>query len=316
MNLAPADRRNERVQLRCWMATGQFAAIDDYLHRHIARAEEQPLRKARRYYREYKQLQKTAPMVVAAWRAALDNTGPGAALGAPHSEATLIQDLSQGTPPDDVQLVISEWKALLERERIGKVELFDQTSARAWIDEQAPEFSQLFAGAFHYAMESDIFRIAYASKRPCIYVDADGWPLDHAAEILKFAVQSQRTMLYFRAQRPWIANGFFVSAANCPFFTELVTQSLRLNLDDWVVGRATIGKTFGPARYNKVLTDIIKQSDTPTVTLVEEVPGCSRISMKSGEIYFSHEAAIAAVKPPYLLAYTATDEYWKRIASK
>jgi tetratricopeptide (TPR) repeat protein len=313
MTLAPADRRNERVQMRCWMATGEFAVIENYLIRQGARAEEHPLRKSRRDYREYKQLQKNAPVAPAAWRAALDNAGPVTAVAAPHRNATMIQYWSQGTPPDDVQLVISEWKALLEQERIGKVELFDRTLAGAWIDEHAPEFAAQFSNAFHYAMEADIFRVAYASKRPSIYVDADDWPLEHTAAILKFCIARQKSMLLFRSFKPWISNGFFISRPECPFFRELAFECLAIKLDEWQNDRVTIGNTFGPGRYNDVLIKLLQKSATVSASAIEGLPGCSRLALDGDEIYFSHEAAVAALKPPFVLGYKATDDYWKKL---
>jgi tetratricopeptide (TPR) repeat protein len=315
--LAPEDKKIELLVTRCMMAAGEFDALGKLLKDAGPRVFEQPLRKARRYFREYTRLQRTAPAVAAAWRAALDNVVERSVVssGAVH-QATMIQYWSQGTPPDDIQLVFSEWKDLLQRDGIGELQLYDRSSAAAWIAEHAPEFSDFFAGAFHYAMESDIFRIAFASKRPCIYLDTDGWPLEHTAEILKFALNSQKCMLYFRAQRPWVANGFFVSTPESPFFVELVSQVRQLRLEDWPRNRLTVGKTFGPARYNKVLIDLVHRSRAREVSSVEEAPGCSRLTLDGEDIYFSHEASVAAVKPPFSLNYTATGEYWKRLAGK
>lgn len=315
--LAPNDKKIELLVTRCMMAAGEFEALGKLLRDAGPRVFEQPLRKARRYFREYARLERTTPAVAAAWRAALDNVveKPIVSSGPGH-QATMIQYWSQGTPPDDVQIVLSEWKDLLLRERIGELELYDRSSAAAWIDKHAPEFSDFFASAFHYAMESDIFRIAYASKRPCMYLDTDGWPLEHTAEILKFALKSRKTMLYFRAQRPWVANGFFVSTPESLFFTELVAQTRQLHLEDWPKNRLTVGRTFGPARYNKVLIDLVRRSRVCEVSSVEDVPGCSRLTLDGHEIYFSHEASVAAVKPPFSLNYTATGEYWKRLAGK
>lgn len=317
LSLAPEDRRNERVLLRCWMATGEFDSIEDYLQRAGARADEQPLRKSRRYFREYQRLNQTTPAVVRAWRNSLENIAQPRGIPARgNNAATMIQYWSQGAPPKDVELVIAEWASLLEREEIGQLKLFDRNSAARWIDEHAPEFSGQFAKAFHYAMESDIFRVAYASKHACIYLDTDSWPLEHSGAILKFAVTSGRSMLYLRAQRPWIANGFFVSSLDCPFFAELVSQCLSLDLDKWRRNRMTVGKTFGPSRYNKVLGDLLKRSSNWKSDPIAGVPGCSRLTFDGAEIHFSHEAAVAAVKPPFILGYTATESSWKRISGK
>lgn len=317
--LAPEDPKIQLLLTRCLMAAGEFQTLGQFLKDAGPKVFEQPLRKSRRYFREYTRLRKIAPAIADAWRHALDNPvdrAPASFTCRSDCRSTMIQYWSQGTPPDDIRLVLSEWESLLEREKIGELKLFDRTSAGKWIQEHAPEFRVLFASAFHYAMESDIFRIAYASRHPCIYLDTDSWPLDHTAEILKFALRTGESMLYFRVQRPWIANGFFVAAPGCPFFAELVQQTLDLNLDDWPRNRLTVGKTFGPARYNKVLADLVRKSESCEVSSVTDVPGCSRLTIDGAALYFSHEAAVAAVKPPFTLGYTATGEYWKRLAVK
>jgi hypothetical protein len=144
-------------------------------------------------------------------------------------------------------------------------------------------------------------------------VDADGWPLEHTARILKFCIGERKSMLYFRSYKPWIANGCFVSMPECPFFRELVSQCLRINLDEWPANSETIGKTFGPERYNDVLADLIRDSAHYAVSAIKDLPGCSSLTLGGGEIYFSHEAAVAAVKPPFMLGYKATEAYWKKV---
>jgi endogenous inhibitor of DNA gyrase (YacG/DUF329 family) len=230
----------------------------------------------------------------------------------PEQPATVIQYWSQGVPPRDVQLVASAWRELFEREQIGEVQLFDHSTAKAWITENAPEFSGHFAKAFHFAMEADIFRIAFASKRPCVYVDIDAWPLENAAEIVKFGIRQRRSMLYLRSYRPWLGNGFFISTPNCPFFKELVSQCLAIDLAEWVADRHTILKTFGPMRYNDVLFRVIDSSKMSEASPIEGVPGCSKLILDQGEILFTHEAAVASMKPPFTLDYKATEASWKK----
>jgi hypothetical protein len=316
VKLAPGDRKEEYLLTRCWMAAGDIDQTGNYLDEAGSRALEQPLRKAARNFGELKRLRTTAPALVAAWREALDNVAGAADAAAPDADygATVIQYWSQGTPPDDVQVVMSEWKQLVERHRIGHVKLFDRSAAEIWISENAPEFSHHFAKAFHFAMEADIFRIAYASKLPCIYVDADDWPLENSAAILKFCIRKQKSLLFFRSYKPWISNGFFISTPSCPFFRELVSQCLTINLDEWLNNRVTIGNTFGPAQYNDVLMELMQDSAASAVSRVEGLPGCSKLTLDGDEIYFSHEAAVAALKPPFILGYKATDAYWKKLA--
>lgn len=314
--LQPEDPRNAAFLLQCYMAGQRFDDIETFVGPDGA-AEKGLLRKEYQYYTDLKRLMKVAPAFASAWKLALENgvdrePAPGGdtrALG-----ATMIQYWSQGSPPDDVKIVFENWKSLFETEQLGQVELYDRDSAEAWIGENAPEFLRQFSKAFHYAMEADIFRIAYASKQPCIYMDIDSWPLEHTAAILRFALESDVTMLYLRAHRPVIANGFFVSRPDCPFVKELVDQCLAIDLDNLPKDYLVLEGTFGPSRYRKVFTDLLESAQTAAASSVESVPGCSSVLLDGSRICFAHEAAVASVRPPFPLGYKATEDYWKSLS--
>jgi hypothetical protein len=274
------------------------------------------LKEEQRYFHGFKRLIDTTPVLASAWKLALSNgveSVPAPVHDRPLRElgATMIQYWSQGSPPDDVQIVSDNWKMLLETERLGRVELFDRKSALGWIEDNAPEFVGQFSAAFHYAMESDIFRLAYASRRPCIYMDIDSWPLEHSAAILRFAIEKSATMLYLRAHRPTILNGFFVSTPESPFFRRLIDECLAIDLGSMPKNYLTLEATFGPTRYGKVFGDFVQSSRNASASIVSEVPGCSVVSLEGSEVYFAHEAAVASVRPPFPLGYKATDGYWK-----
>lgn len=266
------------------------------------------------HFRQYERLKTEAPTLVDAWTRSLQNSG-SKRIETSKAPASLpiIQYWSQGRPPPDVMRVVDRWRKLLDAEQLGQLELYDRSSAEQWISANAPEFSRLFGDAFHFAMESDIFRIAYASRSQCVYVDIDSWPLENAAAILRYGNESARSLLYFRAYRPWIANGFFVAQPGCPFFAELVRQALEVDLAALPKAHQTIDETFGPSRYNKVLLDLItgaacvSSADAPA-------PGCSTISLDGRDISFSHDAAVAAVKPPFRLSYVGTNDHWKQVS--
>jgi hypothetical protein len=251
---------------------------------------------------------------VKAWELALANRheeSPAEASDGCSLGATMIQYWSQGTPPSDVQIVCDNWRTLFAREGLGDIEVYDRASAEVWIRENAPEFAGQFAQAFHYAMESDIFRIAYASKRPCIYMDIDSWPLEHTASILRFAVKSASTMLYVRSSRAGIVNGFFVSTPECAFTKELVKQCLAIDLAPLPKTYQVLESSFGPSRYTRVLLDLLNANPGSSASSAPEVPGCSFLSLGKSRIYLAHEAAVAGVRPPFPLGYKATDDYWK-----
>lgn len=312
LRIAPEDRKNHRILTQCWMAAGEFDAVAEFLQGR-GPASGQPTFGKHAYYHDYQRVRESAPELLAAWRCAVENVVVApVAKPAPEQPATVIQYWSQGAPPPDVQLVASAWRRLLEREQIGKVELFDRGSAESWIAGNAPEFSAHFSKAFHFAMEADIFRIAYASRQRCIYVDVDAWPLEQTAEILKFGLRHDRSMLYLRSYRPWLGNGFFISAPGCPFFRELAVQCVAIDLDDWPRDRDTILKTFGPIRYNDVLLKLIENSRASEAIPILGVPGCSKLMLDEGKIHFTHEAAVASMKPPFTLDYKTTEASWKK----
>jgi hypothetical protein len=223
----------------------------------------------------------------------------------------MIQYWSQGAPPADVQIVCDTWRSLFDRQNLGSVELYNRSSAEAWIREYAPEFSSLFSQAFHFAMESDIFRIAYASKRKCIYMDIDSWPLEHTAQILRYAVLSKETMLYLRAHRATIVNGFFVSTPESRFIKELTRQCLGIDISRLPRSYMVLENSFGPSRYNKVFSDLLASSRESSAAMLKQIPGCSVVSLENSQLYFAHEAAVASVRPPFPLGYKATNDYWK-----
>jgi tetratricopeptide (TPR) repeat protein len=314
--LEPADQRNKVFLAQCYMAAGRFDEVEHFFS--SAGAERGAVKQEQRYYEDFKELLVSAPALASAWQLALENSvdrKPAQATEGPALDVPVIQYWSQGEPPEDVQLVCANWRNLVERERLGRVELFDRKSALEWIRSNAPEFVTQFSAAFHYAMESDIFRIAYASRRPCVYVDIDSWPLEHTASILRFAIEKTATMLYFRAHRPTIANGFFVSTPQSPFFKKLVQECLAIDLSSMPKNYVTLEATFGPTRYGKVFTDLVRSSGAASASMVEEVPGCSVVPLDGSNVYFAHEAAIASVRPPFPLGYKATEDYWKYMAA-
>jgi hypothetical protein len=312
--LHPHDDRNKAFVLHAYMAGGHFSKVEDYINSLPAIMEIPILSKEVHHYQRFGELQRNFPALIAAWQASLQNVAkpvPHAATGSAGFGATMIQYWSQGAPPADVQTICDNWKQLLESEGLGQLRVFDRASATEWIATHAPEFAGQFSKAFHYAMESDIFRIAYASKFACIYMDIDSWPLDYSADILRHALGRKRSMLYLRAHRPWIANGFFVAVPGCPFFKELVIQCLALDLDLMAKDYMVIEGTFGPTRYNMVLRDLLTKASETRVWPVDGVPGCSTLSIDGLELDFSHEAAVAAVRPPFPLGYKGTGDYWK-----
>ena len=312
--LSTSGEYDKAFLVHSYLAAGKFDEVEQLIGPPDSMPESGPMVKEHYNFWMYKAVKRDEPVFASAWELALSNpvpeTAPVVESPAPLG-ATMIQYWSQGAPPADVEIVCGTWRTLFARENLGTVELYDRASAETWIRDYAPEFVPLFSHAFHYAMESDIFRIAYASKRPCIYMDIDSWPLDHTARILRYAVQSKETMLYVRAHRAAIVNGFFVSNPECPFIKELTKQCLAIDAASLPKTYMALERSFGPSRYQKVFTDLLAFIPKSSAAMLDHVPGCSVVNLGDSRVYFAHEAAVASVRPPFPLGYKATGDYWK-----
>lgn len=223
---------------------------------------------------------------------------------------SVIQYWSQDDIPSDVRFVTQKWNSLLTGAGFKSIDIYNRKSAMQWIGKHAPEFLKSFVNSFHYAMESDVFRIAYASRNQCIYIDIDSWPTFDTISLIRHAVDNNTSMLYMRTGRPWIANGFFVMMPECAFLKSLVKQCASLKLDDFKKCRNSIDLTFGPMRYNKVFEDVFNVSEF-NVFSPEGLQGCSKIETSNASILIASESVLSFVKPPFMLSYKATEDYWK-----
>lgn len=313
LSSSPDDIKMLNFKLHTYLAMGRdeevrmYAAANESVH--------PGLQKAINFEAWTGELRERSGPLVQSWEASHGiGTVPTAKISEQDSPpVTVIQYWSQGALPDDLVIVFERWDQLAKKLGLGPVNLYNKDSASAWIARNAPEFSRAFASAFHYAMESDIFRIAYASRKPCLYVDSDAWPLPHAADILETAMRHGSTMLYFRAYRPWILNGLFLSYPTCDFIKLLVKSTRDLNFDDLPQNHGTIDAMFGPSRFNEVLRMLIKRSSDPSIFLPEGVNGLSILRLDKSDVCFTHEAAVASVRPLFALDYKTTEDNWKKL---
>lgn len=270
--------------------------------------------KIRSRFDDYKNLSRTSPALKAVWEAGLTGRQalPTTSGDVKANDAAVIQYWSQGAPPPDLMLVVAEWNKVLSKAGAQKVTLFDRQSAAQWIGANAPEFTASFANAFHMAMESDIFRIAYASRRPCIYIDIDSWPIENADQVLRAALSRSCSTLVFRAGGPTLINGVFVSTPDCPFFTELARQCADIDLTDKAPNYKTILRTFGPSRYDAVLRQLLAVEREQPAEIEGMGTGVSKLTLANGsELMFVQDFVIAASKPPFPLKYVHSGDHWK-----
>ena len=312
------EQKNQIFLFQSHMSSGNFVTARKLLDDSDCTFGGQVYGKLRNYHDEYERLASEFPVLISAWTASL-NQDPfkddDVQAMSPSVRVPVIQYWSQGSPPADVGFVVSYWNKMLKREGMNEISLFDRQSAGQWIENNAPEFSEHFSKSFHYAMESDIFRIAFASRHPCMYIDIDSWPLERTAGIVKLAIGSGGTLLYFRSYRPWLVNGLFISRPDCVFFKEILAQCRAVNLDSMPKSRRTIEHTFGPTRYNMALSRVLRGAGELKHQSSSDISGCAHMKVDGQSIFLTHDAAVAAVKPPFTLGYKATGDYWKEMTT-
>ena len=114
-----------------------------------------------------------------------------------------FQYWSQGTIPSDLLKLQRMWNSELDKIGIRPIKTFDKLSAHQWIKNNVPELQIAFETAPHYAVESDVFRVAYASQNDCIYLDIDSYVLPKSIDILVQKITSAKTTLLFAPSRPY-----------------------------------------------------------------------------------------------------------------
>lgn len=221
-----------------------------------------------------------------------------------------IQYWSQGTPPLEVYDLTERWNILLKDLLMPPIERFSRAMAREWINEYAPEYSISFDTAFHYSVESDVFRIAYASKHDCLYLDSDLWPHSWTSQSLKTLLNLNSTVLYLRAYRPTISGCFFLSRVNCKFMRSLTRRCREINLSRLPRNARTVMNVFGPDKFTHCLR--YELSKGPHTARIEKLqPGIVKLTSSLLDVALANEHIIAAGAPPDGLAYKKTTLQWQ-----
>jgi len=195
------------------------------------------------------------------WRNALN-----APSGQTHREAArrfaevfAFQYWSQGDLPEALQNITNAWDGILRNLGVSPIKVFDRVEAAAWIDEHAPAFNVPFHSSYHYALESDVFRVAVASQCASLYLDIDSFPTPSSSTVLATVLRQGCSTLLFRKAAPLLASGFFVSARACPFFARLAGEVASVDFNklprqDWC-----FMKLVGPLLYRRILSSILAQ---------------------------------------------------------
>jgi hypothetical protein len=208
-----------------------------------------------------------------------------------------FQYWSQGEPPKAFQEIAAKWNSIFLRVGLQAIRCFDKLTARKWLTDNAPAFLRAFDSAYHYAIEADVFRVAFASLTKAIYLDCDNYPTPHTESILREAIQQGNSLLYFRTHRPALANGFFMSAADCPFFKRLAEKVVDVDFNekpkDW-----RFLYEVGPWIYTKTMDELIA-NNTHVLSPESSPPNIPRLDFDSFSLGFVVEKHACLASPPF-----------------
>jgi hypothetical protein len=213
------------------------------------------------------------------------------------SEIVPFQYWSQGEPPKALQEIADTWNSIFLRIGLPTIRRFDKPTARRWLADNAPAFLRAFDSAYHYAIEADVFRVAFAALTKAIYLDCDNYPTSHTESILREAIQRGNSLLYFRTHRPALANGFFMSAKDCPFFKRLAEKIVNVDFNekpkDW-----RFLYEVGPWVYTKTMDELIA-NHAHVLSPESSQPHIPRIAFHSFSLGFIVEKHACLASPPF-----------------
>lgn len=226
-----------------------------------------------------------------------------------------FQYWSQGSIPNDIARVQEAWNALLSEIDLPKIVLFNKNSARSWIQRHTPELTHHFDNAPLFAMEADIFRIAYAIKNDCIWIDSDEFPRASTSTLLKHWTKRCDTLFLYRWNRPWISNSFFLTKKSSPFFLDLEQSIQSYQLPDRAIRRKDVLNSYGPGRYNKQLNQLLSQYKF-SGHRHSILPEKALFDFNNWRYAFTNEKIFCALKPPFQLDYTNTSDSWHQLVDQ
>ena len=185
------------------------------------------------------------------------------------------------------------------------IRLFDRDSANTYINNNCPSLHKAFSSAFHYAVEADVFRVAFATTSACLWLDSDLVPTIHSKAIIQRQASSNATTLLFRWYGPRVTNAFFIAAESSKFF-----QRMRQQLDNYDFSNKQqdvreIFRSFGPGRYNAILNSGFQNEPTNSNNLDQHEAGAL------GCIDFINEHIALMLAPLFPLNYKTTKDAWQ-----
>jgi hypothetical protein len=218
-----------------------------------------------------------------------------------------IQYWSQGIPPEEILEITEQWNTELSKIGLKKITLYDHDSALKWISSYTPELEEAFKSAFHYAVEADIFRIAYALKNDCIWIDTDMVISQTTADTLAQRLDSAATTLIIMGTNPCLSNCFFATKKSSPFFAKIAMEMKYFSFSGKTPSKRLVLDTFGPMRYTNTLASLMKNIDK-TDGISDH--SYSPLTINDWKINFLNKDTFGRSKPEDGLAYFKTNDNW------
>lgn len=222
---------------------------------------------------------------------------------------TPFQYWSQGQLPYDLKDIQEKWSNIFQEIGLPQIELFNKSSAREWIENYTPELIKPFEKAPLYAVEADIFRIAFALKNDCIWIDSDQYPRQKTGQLIQQRAKDCDTLLMFRWNRPWVTNSFFLTKKASPLFQKIFLTCLEYEFPTTRgISKNDVLRSFGPGRYNTILNSIIRENSILIKYNYLPQPGWT--SGEGWKYSFLNEKNLCALKPPFKLNYEHSEDSW------
>lgn len=204
----------------------------------------------------------------------------------------IIQYWSQEQTPLEIQKAFELWDEFFANSKRVRVLRFSKKTAFEWLGKFAPEYQKNFASSIHPAMEADIFRVVYAQKFGCVWLDADHVPPKHPSErhfnVASFERwahhnYSSYLMKHWRDNVPYINNSIFSAKKNCPLGKAL-SQRILQNDPTAFSTAAGISSYAGPKAYTDEADKILSSGK---IAIEIDVYGRVNIFGLNNEIIFT-----------------------------